>query len=207
MWYGNTMIILIAAITSINDSIYESAQLDGASSFQTYTQITLPLLRPMLLYTLVTSLIGGLQMYDIPQNLNMHPAVIYFGTTTIASIETVLMYVNQQAFGMGSNKQVGIASAVSVLLFLVTTILSILIFYIMRDRDAAKAKEAHEGRNKIMSTNEPKLKSKSGSIAAYSTLVYVVVIFLYSGYSSFLVHVYVSYMADISIDQSNQTLS
>ena len=141
MWYGNTMIILIAAITSINDSIYESAQLDGASSFQTYTQITLPLLRPMLLYTLVTSLIGGLQMYDIPQNLNMHPAVIYFGTTTIASIETVLMYVNQQAFGMGSNKQVGIASAVSVLLFLVTTILSILIFYIMRDRDAAKARK------------------------------------------------------------------
>ena len=60
MWYGNTMITLIAGITSISESLYESAQIDGANSYQTYTKITLPLLRPILLYTLVTSMIGGL---------------------------------------------------------------------------------------------------------------------------------------------------
>jgi len=141
MWYGNTMIVLIAGITSINESIYESAQLDGASSFQTYTKITLPLLRPIILYTLVTSLIGGLQMFDIPQNLNMNPALVNFNGVMIPSIRTVLMYVNAAAFGKQDVKLVGIASAVSVLLFIVTTILSIVIFYIMRDKDAAKAKK------------------------------------------------------------------
>jgi multiple sugar transport system permease protein len=142
MWYGNTMIVLIAGITSINESLYESAQIDGANSFQTYTRITLPLLRPIILYTLVTSLIGGLQMYDIPMNVNMNPALINFNGTMIRSTRTVLMYVNQQAFGKQDIKQVGIAASVSVILFIVTTILSILIFYVMRDKDAAKAAKA-----------------------------------------------------------------
>ncbi|MBR1797844.1 MAG: ABC transporter permease subunit [Clostridiales bacterium] len=142
MWYGNTMIVLIAGITSISESLYESAQLDGANSFQTYTKITMPLLRPILLYTLVTSMIGGLQMYDIPYNLNQYPSLVAFNGTYIKSTQTVLMYVNQLAFGKSSIKQVGIASAVSVILFIVTTILSILIFFLMRDKDAAAAAKA-----------------------------------------------------------------
>jgi len=139
MWYGNTMIILIAGITSISVSLYESAQIDGANSVQTYFNITLPLLRPILLFLMVTSLIGGLQMYDIPMNINMNPALINFNGTMIRSTRTVLMYVNQQAFGMQDVKQVGIASSVSIILFFVTTILSICIFYLLRDKDAAKA--------------------------------------------------------------------
>ncbi len=142
MWYGNTMIVLIAGITSINESLYESAQIDGANSFQTYTKITMPLLRPILLYTMVTSMIGGLQMFDIPQNLNMNPALITFNGSKIGSITTVLMFINKQAFGKQDLKQVGVASATSILLFIVTTILSILIFYLMRDKDAAKAAKA-----------------------------------------------------------------
>jgi len=142
MWYGNTMIVLIAGITSISESLYESAQLDGANSFQTYTKITMPLLRPMLLYTFVTSMIGGLQMYDIPYNLNMNPALIKFNGQRIKSIQTVLMYINELAFGRAVTKQIGTASAVSVILFIVTTVLSILIFYMMRDKDAAAAAKA-----------------------------------------------------------------
>ena len=142
MWYGNTMIVLIAGITSISESLYESAQLDGANSFQTYTKITMPLLRPILLYTLVTSMIGGLQMYDIPFNLNQYPALVSFNGTYIRCSMTVLMYVNNLAFGKSSIKQVGIASAVSIILFVVTTILSVLIFFLMRDKDAAAAAKA-----------------------------------------------------------------
>ena len=142
MWYGNTMIVLIAGITSISESLYESAQLDGANSFQTYTKITMPLLRPILLYTFVTSMIGGLQMYDIPYNLNMYPPVIKFNGQRIKATQTVLMYVNDLAFGKASIKQIGTASAVSVLLFIVTTILSVLVFYLMRDKDAAAAAKA-----------------------------------------------------------------
>ncbi len=142
MWYGNTMIVLIAGITSISESLYESAQIDGANSFQTYTKITLPLLRPIVLYTLVTSLIGGLQMYDIPMYINQAPALINFNGSMIRSTRTVLMYINAQAFGKQDVKQVGLAAAVSVILFIVTTILSVLIFYMMRDKDAAKAAKA-----------------------------------------------------------------
>jgi multiple sugar transport system permease protein len=142
MWYGNTMIVLIAGITSISESLYESAQLDGANSFQTYTLITMPLLRPILLYTLVTSMIGGLQMYDIPFNINQYPSLVGFNGTYIRCTQTVLMYVNELAFGKSSIKQIGIASAVSILLFIVTTILSILIFFLMRDKDAAAAAKA-----------------------------------------------------------------
>ncbi|MCQ2482428.1 MAG: ABC transporter permease subunit [Clostridia bacterium] len=142
MWYGNTMITLIAGISSISESLYESAQIDGANTFQTYVLITLPLLRPIMLYTVVTSLIGGLQMYDIPQNLNMNPALVNFNGSMIRSTRTILMYINDQAFGTQDLKQVGIASAVSILLFITTTILSIIIFYLMRDKDEAKAAKA-----------------------------------------------------------------
>ena len=142
MWYGNTMIILIAGITSISESLYESAQLDGANSFQTYTRITLPLLRPIMLFLLVTSMIGGLQMYDIPFNINQYPSLVAFNGTYVRCTQTVLMYVNELAFGKSSIKQIGIASAVSILLFLVTTVLSIIIFYMMRDKDAAAAAKA-----------------------------------------------------------------
>jgi multiple sugar transport system permease protein len=141
MWYGNTMIVLIAGITSISESLYESAQIDGANSFQTYTKITMPLLRPILLYTMVTSLIGGLQMFDIPANLNNSPVTTNFAGTQISSIQTVLMYINKRAFGGSNKNQVGLASATSVVLFVVTVVLSVLIFYVMRDKDAAKAKK------------------------------------------------------------------
>lgn len=66
MWYGHTLIMLMAGITSVSISLYESALVDGANSRQTTWYITLPLLRPMMLYILVTSMIGGMQMLDIP---------------------------------------------------------------------------------------------------------------------------------------------
>ena len=81
-------------------------------------------------------------MYDIPQNINVNPALVNFNGTMIKSIRTILIYINNQAFGKQDVKQVGIAAATSVLLFVVTSVLSILIFYIMRDKDAAKAKKA-----------------------------------------------------------------
>src|SRR5690606_20515039 len=69
MWYGHTMIILIAGIMGIDPEIFESAEIDGATGGQIFRNITLPLIKPIMLYTLVTSLIGGLQMFDIPKLL------------------------------------------------------------------------------------------------------------------------------------------
>ena len=87
-------------------------------------------------------MIGGLQMYDIPFNINQYPSLVAFNGTYVRCTQTVLMYVNELAFGKSSIKQIGIASAISILLFIVTTILSIVIFYMMRDKDAAAAAKA-----------------------------------------------------------------
>ena len=72
MWYGNTMIVLIAGILGISPSLYEAAMVDGANSRQEFFKITLPLLKPILQFSLVTSAIGGLQMYDIPSLFNVN---------------------------------------------------------------------------------------------------------------------------------------
>ena len=69
MWYGNTMIVLTAGVLGISPSLFEAARVDGASSWQIFKSVTLPLLRPIMLFTLVNSAIGGLQMYDIPKLL------------------------------------------------------------------------------------------------------------------------------------------
>jgi multiple sugar transport system permease protein len=141
MWYGNTMILLIAGISSVSVSLFESAQIDGATSGQVFRRITLPMIRPIMLYTLVNSLIGGLQMYDIPKLLANGEPTIMFNGTKLKSTETILMYIQDQAFGPKSSHQVGVAAAVSILLFILTAIFSGLLFYVMRDKDASRLKK------------------------------------------------------------------
>ncbi len=69
MWFGNTTIMLMAAIMGISPDIFEASEIDGCNSIQRFFRITLPLIRPILAYTLINSIIGGLQMFDVPQIL------------------------------------------------------------------------------------------------------------------------------------------
>ena len=69
MWFGNTTILLMAGMLGIDSALFEAAQVDGATSTQVFFKITLPLLKPILIYVMITSLIGGLQMFDVPQIL------------------------------------------------------------------------------------------------------------------------------------------
>lgn len=127
MWFGNTMILLIAGIAGINPSLYEAANIDGANSSQVFFKITLPLLRPILVFTLITSMIGGLQMYDIPYLMNTG-TVLSRGTRTIA----IFIYT----YYMGALPQdTGHAGAASVILFVLTSILGAIVFYLNRDVD------------------------------------------------------------------------
>ena len=134
MWYGNTMIVLIAGMLGINPSLFEAAEVDGASPNQTFTKITLPLLKPILLYTLITSLIGGMQMYDIPQMMQKQ------GSPAKDMTMTVTMYIMELVYT--GTKDYGRSAAVSVLLFLVTGALSLVLFYLMRDKVAAAERKA-----------------------------------------------------------------
>ena len=130
MWYGNTFIILTAAILGINPSLYEAARVDGATSNQMFTRITLPLISPITLYILVTSLIGGMQMFDIPFLLTREGGPDY-------SIETITMFIYRQAFQGGRNFY--FASTASVLLFLVILVVSFVMFRLMNRRTDEEA--------------------------------------------------------------------
>ena len=133
MWYGNTMIVLCAGILGINPSLYEAAMVDGASSKQQFFKITLPLLKPILQYTLVTSAIGGLQMFDIPSLFNKGGPVVKVGDSMVKSTTTVMMLIKQYT-SPGDKQNLGRAAAYSVLLFAVTMVISFLFYRLTQDK-------------------------------------------------------------------------
>ncbi|MBQ8201839.1 MAG: sugar ABC transporter permease [Clostridia bacterium] len=130
MWYGNTMIIMIAGILGINPALFEAALVDGCSSRQTFWKITLPLIKPILLYNLVTSLVGGLTMFDIPHLMTQ-------GNPNYTT-NTVARFIYTQGFETPNN--FNMASAASVVLFIIIVICSLILSAIMKDRDAKPAK-------------------------------------------------------------------
>lgn len=123
MWYGYTMITLISGVLGINPEIFEAAEIDGATDWDIFFHVTLPNLKSILTYTLITSLIGGLSMYDIPKMFNNGQPM----NTTL----TTSMYIYNKAFS-GSYLYAQ-ASAASMILFVLIGILSIFVFLMMRD--------------------------------------------------------------------------
>lgn len=119
MWFGNTTIVLMAGIMGIDQSLFESANLDGANSIHVFFDITLPLLMPILSYALITSMIGGIQMFDIPQVISNGK-----GTPNMTST-TVIMMLNNY---LGISKNYGMSGALSVMLFVITGILGMFVY-------------------------------------------------------------------------------
>ena len=130
MWYGQTTIVLVSGILSIDNSLFESAMVDGANDSQIFRQITLPLLKPILLYTLVTSLIGGLQMFDIPFLLtNGNPD---------NSVITITMFIYKQAFT--GSRNFNVAATASVILLIISIVLSTLLFRFFKENSKVRGK-------------------------------------------------------------------
>ena len=119
MWFGNTTILLMAGIQGIDQSMFEAAEIDGANSLQVFFHVTLPLLAPILVYTVITAMIGGLQMFDVPQILTNGK-----GTPDRANM-TVVMYLNNY---LGTSKNYGMAGAISVVLFIISAGLSLIVY-------------------------------------------------------------------------------
>ncbi len=118
MWFGNTTILLMAGMLGIDSALFEAAQVDGATSTQVFFKITLPLLKPILIYVMITSLIGGLQMFDVPQILTNGEG------NPVRTTMTMIMYLNKHLY----SKNYGLGGAMSVFLFIVTGILSLIVF-------------------------------------------------------------------------------
>ena len=141
MSFGNTTIMLMAAIMGISPDIFEASEIDGCNSMQRFYRITLPLIRPILTYTLITSIIGGLQMFDVPQILTNGQ-----GSPDRTSM-TLIMFLNSH---LKSNNY-GMAGALSVYLFIVSGILCFFVYRITNDNDpdgsrAAARKNKKAGR-------------------------------------------------------------
>ena len=126
LWFGNTTILLMAGIMGIDQNMFEAANIDGASATQTFFKVTLPLLTPILVYTVITALIGGLQMFDVPQVLTNG-----MGTPNRTST-TLIMFLNNY---LKTSKNYGMAGAISVIIFIITGLLSILVYRSLTQKD------------------------------------------------------------------------
>jgi len=133
MWYGYTTIILISGVLGINPELFEAAEIDGASSAQTFWRVTIPCLRNIMIFTLITSLIGGLNMFDIPK------LFIWNGGPANATM-TTSVFIYSQAFS--GTYLYNTAAAASMIMFVIIALLSGLIFFLMRDRYEVRLRKA-----------------------------------------------------------------
>lgn len=131
MWFGNSFIVLMAGVQGINKDYFEAAAIDGAGRWTTFFKITLPLLKPIMLYVFVTSLIGGLQLFDLPFLMCGAAGPATSGEPS-GCLQTVVMYLYK--FGFETN-QVGYASAIAYTLFFIILVLSALQFKMLGSKE------------------------------------------------------------------------
>jgi multiple sugar transport system permease protein len=125
LWWtlGGPMLVLLSAIQNIPTSYNEAAAIDGATGFQTFWRITLPLLRPVLLFSMVMNVIGSFQVFG-------QVFMITRGGPEL-STRTLVQYIYDTAF---NNYRMGYAAALSWLLFLVIAVFSVIQFRLMREK-------------------------------------------------------------------------
>ena len=115
-WTGYNMVFYLSGMQNIEYSIYEAAKIDGASPLQTFFKITVPLLKPMILLTTITSTNGTLQLFDESLNLtNGGP-----GKSTM----TMSHYIYNRSFVQSPN--FGYAAAMSILILIMVAILALI---------------------------------------------------------------------------------
>ena len=131
MWFGNTTILLMAAVMGIDPGLYEAAEIDGCTPGQMFRRITLPLIRPILVYVVITSMIGGLQMFDVPQILTNGKG------SPDRCATTMIMYLNNHMY----SKNYGTAGAISVLMFLLCAVLCVIIYFTLTQEDDGLTRE------------------------------------------------------------------
>lgn len=140
-WFGYTTIIFMAGLSAISEDLYEAAYIDGASRVQVFRLITLPLLRPTMLYVLVTSLIGGLQIFDIPRVLTNGRGA------PDNALTTMVLYLYNQAFHFFN---VGFAATVALFLFFMILVFSV-ILYVVMNREPGETRMARAARRRAQS--------------------------------------------------------
>lgn len=120
MWFGGSTLLLMAGMMDIDSSLLEAAKVDGAGRFLIFRKITMPGIRPVFVYVIITSLISGMQLFDVPYILTDGSG------GPVRSSMTMVMYLNNHLY----SKNYGMSGAVSTLMLVVTGILSTIVFSI-----------------------------------------------------------------------------
>jgi len=125
-WTGYNALIYLAAMQTIPYELYESASIDGANKWQQFWHITVPSLRPTIIFTVIVSTIGALQLFAEP---------FLFDTTrnnnggSERQFQTVVLYLYQQFW---TNGRYGYAAAIAWTLFLITIVIALVNFLLVR---------------------------------------------------------------------------
>jgi ABC-type sugar transport system permease subunit len=123
---GYGMVYFLAALQTVDQELYEAAHIDGAGAWQSFVHITLPGIRPVLIFVIVVGTIGGFQLFELPYVLLQGPGPNYRGLT-------IVMYLFIAGF---NNGDLGYASAIGwtlVLLLLVVTLFQLRLFRATRE--------------------------------------------------------------------------
>lgn len=120
-YVGYTALLLFAGLQAIPGSVYEAAQIDGASEVQMFWRVTIPLLRPVLVFVLVTSVIGSFQIFDT--------VAITTKGGPVNATNVLNWYIYEQAF---RRFNMGYATAISMILFLILIFISMVQMRLMR---------------------------------------------------------------------------
>lgn len=126
-WVGYNAVIYLAGLQSIPKVLYEAAKIDGASGIQTFFRITVPILRPIILFTVITSTIGGMQIFTEPQVLVGNDGGVDGGGLTI------VLYLFREAF---INNYFGYGAAVGWGMFVLIALFSILNWKLVQGNSA-----------------------------------------------------------------------
>ncbi|KAB2349561.1 carbohydrate ABC transporter permease [Actinomadura rudentiformis] len=133
-WIGYNALIYLAAMQAIPKDLYEAASIDGASRIRQFWQITVPMLRPTIIFTVIISTIGGLQLFT-------EPVLFSVGTPNrmdggpVHQFQTVTMYMFDNAFG---HDRYGYGATVAWALFLLIIVFSLLNFLFVRRTGGTK---------------------------------------------------------------------
>jgi len=128
-WTGYNMIFYLAALQNIDRSIYEAARIDGVPAWARFVYLTIPLLKPVILFTTIISTIGTLQLFDEVMNITASGGV---GGTPSDSTLTLSLYIYNLSFRFMPN--FGYAATVSYVIVVLVGILSFVQFWVARDR-------------------------------------------------------------------------
>jgi cellobiose transport system permease protein len=167
-WIGYNTLILLAAMQAVPGELYEAAAIDGAGAWRQFFSVTLPQLRPTLIFVIITSVIGGLQIFDEPQMFSISTS--YGGNNN--QFTTITQFLWKTGFVSSNDSNMGRAAAIAWVLFIIVVIFAILSFFLTSRISGADtvSKEVKKAQKKAAKQAQKQLRmSKVAQNAAGKT--------------------------------------